>query len=366
MNEPKQSIYMHWAKTRSFARFSLATSGVMHFPLKELGVNLADLEISGPTYYGYELLNESLTAKCGVPKDCIAPAIGTSMANHLVMATLLEAGDEVLVEQPTYEPILAVAQYLKANITRFPREFSEGFQIDPARIQEKMTPKTKLVVITNLHNPTGVLTDTEKLKAVGEIAERVGAKVLVDEVYLECLFPKQGEHLSAFHLGGQFITAGSLTKAYGLSGLRCGWIMAEPELIRRMLRLNDLFAATPPHTAELLSVIALQKLDRIADRSKKLLQTNRALLDNFLDEQKDNLEVVRPEYGTIAFPRLKHHNPEQFFAILRDRYETAVVPGNFFEMPEHFRMGIGCTTEMLAEGLQRLSQALYGSQLASA
>src|SRR4026207_717618 len=98
---------MNWAKTRSFAPFSLATSGVLHYPLKDLNINISDLEISGPTYYGYDPLLDQLARKCGVRRDCIAPAIGTSMANHLALAALLNEGDEILVEEPTYEPILA-------------------------------------------------------------------------------------------------------------------------------------------------------------------------------------------------------------------------------------------------------------------
>jgi aspartate/methionine/tyrosine aminotransferase len=358
MNEHKQSIYMNWAKTRSFARFSLATSGVMNYPLKDLGVEINDLEISGPTYYGYAPLQETLAEKCGVKKENVMASIGTSMANHLVLAALLEPGDEILVEEPTYEPLLAVAKYLRANIRRFPRNFSEGFEIDPERLSKLITSKTKLIVITNFHNPSGVFTGPDTMKTIGEIAQNTGARVLVDEVYLECLFPKSGDRISSFHFGNQFIVTSSLTKAYGLSGLRCGWILAEPELIQRMMRINDLFSATPPHTSELLSIIALRMLPQIAERSKSLLKTNRKFLNDFFDQQKDSLEVVMPEYGTIAFPRLKKQDPEEFFTALREKYETLVVPGKFFEMPQHFRIGIGGPTETLVEGLSRLAKAL--------
>jgi aspartate/methionine/tyrosine aminotransferase len=349
---------MNWAKTRSFARFSLATSGIMNYPLKDLGIEINELEISGPTYYGYAPLQKALAEKCGVNENCVAASIGTSMANHLVLAALLESGDEILVEEPTYEPILAVAKYLKANIRRFPRTFSEGFRIDPERIAKSITPKTKLIVITNFHNPSGVFTDQTVMKKIGKIAEGVGARVLVDEVYLECLFPKSGDRISSFHLGNQFIVTSSLTKAYGLSGLRCGWILAEPELIERMKMMNDLFSATPSHTSEILSIIALQKLSQIAERSKALLNTNRKLLQQFFEEQHSSLEVILPPSGTIAFPKLKDRDPEKFFTELREKYETLVVPGKFFEMPEHFRIGIGGPTETLTEGLARLRKAL--------
>ena len=351
---------MQWAKTSSQAKYNLASSGVMPYPLKDLGVSIEDLEISGPTIYGYAPLQKALAEKCGVPEDSVAAAIGTSMANHLALAGLLESGDEVLIEQPTYEPLLAVAKYLGASIKRFSREFEQGFQIFPDEIRKRVTSKTKLIVITNLHNPSGVHTDDKTLRTVGEIAKEAGARVLVDEVYLECIYPDAGKKYSAFHLGNQFVTTGSLTKAYGLSGLRCGWILAEPDLIRNFQYLNDLFAATPPHAAELLSVIALQQLPRIAERGKRLLQSNRALFEKIVDFVNYFLDIVFPQYGTIIFPRLKSGNGERFVELLRTDYDTSVVPGSFFQMPDHFRMGLGGPTENVQQALQNLKMALRG------
>ena len=174
-------------------------------------------------------------------------------------------------------------------------------------------------------------------------------------MYLEALFDQPPPF--AFHLAEEFITTSSLTKAYGLSGLRCGWILAEPDLAKRIWRLNDLFGNIPAHPAERLSVIALKNLDSIRARARMLLETNRRLLDKFLDS-RDDIEAFRPAFGTVVAPRLKRGRIEGLCELLREKYETSVVPGHFFEMPEHFRIGIGCQTEMLAEGLDRLGAAL--------
>src|SRR5437588_4889876 len=115
----KHSDYMHWAKTTSRARFNLATSGVAHFPLRDLPFDPAQLEIHGENSYGYGPLRQAIASKYGVDPDCVVEAAGTSMANHLAMATLLNPGDEVLIEQPAYGPLLDVAQYLLADIHRF-------------------------------------------------------------------------------------------------------------------------------------------------------------------------------------------------------------------------------------------------------
>jgi aspartate/methionine/tyrosine aminotransferase len=350
-----RSAYMEWAKLRSGARYNLAASGVMSYPLSGLPVKLEDLEINGPTVYGYAPLQERLARKNGVSPENVVAAAGTSMANHLAMAATIEPGDEVLVEEPTYELLLSAAQYLGAKIRRFPRRFEDEFRIDPEQVVQHITGRTRLIVLTNLHNPSCALTDTATMAAVGEVARSVGARVLVDEVYLEAVFDEPVR--SAFHLGNHFVVTSSLTKAYGLSGLRCGWVLAEPELTERMWKINDLYAATPAHPAELLSVIALDNIQCVAKRAKDLLQANRAKLNAFLDARSD-LECFRPKSGTVMFPKLRKGSVDEFCALLAEKYETSVVPGRFFEMRQHFRVGIVGDEEMTAEGLKRLGQAL--------
>jgi aspartate/methionine/tyrosine aminotransferase len=350
------SPYLVWVKTQPHAKYNLATSGVMNYPLAELPVRLEDLEISGQTPgYGYAPLQEKLAQHLKVPKECVVAAIGTSMAIYLAYAGTLEPGDDVLVEHPAYEPMFLAAQLAGANVVRFQRRFENGFALDPAEIERAITPKTRLIALTNLHNPTGALVSTETLQAIGKIAEHNGARVMVDEVYLDMLFDNPAP--SAFHLGETFIVTSSLTKVYGLSGLRCGWIVAAPELAERIWHINDLFGNIPPHSAELMSVIALDNLAAIAKRSQKLLSINRALLDQFLNSCT-GLQLLRPAAGTVIFPRLAKGNTEKFIQLLREKYETEVVPGRFFEMPDHFRLGIGGDTETLRAGLERLSSAL--------
>jgi hypothetical protein len=346
---------MEFAKLRSAATYDLATSGVISYPLAELPVRLQDLEINGPTIYGYAPLLDRLALKCGVSPECVVYSQGTSMANHLALAATIEPGDEILIEEPTYELLLSTARYLGASVRRFSRRFEDDFRVLPQEVEKRMTPETRLLVLTNLHNPSGALIDTETLRAIGEIARGSGARVLVDEVYLETLFDQPVE--SAFHLGKHFLVTSSLTKAYGLSGLRCGWILAEPELAERIWRLNDLFAATPAHPAELLSVIALDHLDQVAERAKALVAANRECLHAFLDSRHD-LECFRPQFGTVAFPRLRRGSVDEFCHLLRNKFDTSVVPGRFFEMSDHFRVGIGGDAAMTAEALVRLGDAL--------
>lgn len=358
MTAPREvvsSSYLQWAKLRSAAKFNLATSGMPNLKLRDLRVSLEDLEISYGVY-GYPPLKDAIAKRYDVPVESIVTAAGTTFANHLAMAALIKPGDEVLVEHPVYEPMLALIQYLRADVKRFYRRFENGFRISLDEVENLVTPRTRLIVITNLHNPTGVVTDDPTIKQLGEIAKAVGARVHVNEIYRETLFEEPPQ--TAFNFGNEFVITNSLTKAFGLSGLRCGWIFAEPELAKRMWLLNDLFAATAVHAGERLSIVAMQQLPEIAERAKKVLDRNRQILNEFFDTRED-LEVVRPEFGTVMFPRLRRGtSSEELCQLLRDKYETTVVPGSFFEMPDHFRIGFVGDTDTLIEGLDRLGKAL--------
>src|SRR5262245_20933540 len=264
------SKYLQWVKTRKPAQFNLAASGVLPYPLIQLGASIEDIEINGAGLYGFEPLQEAIASHCGVPPEWVVCASGTSMANFIAMAVLVHPGDEVLIEYPVYEPLLAVAEYLGAEIKRFQRQ---------SGLQDFVSDRTRLIVITNLHNPTCSRLLEPDLKNLGEIAERAGARVLVDEVYLECMY---GERASTIRYGKQFVSTSSLTKAYGLGGLRCGWIVAEPDLARQMWQIKDLIEPSAPHPAEQLSVIAFRRLDEISARAKAIIDANRALILDFL------------------------------------------------------------------------------------
>src|SRR5438046_4367823 len=217
------------------------------------------------------------------------------MANHLAMAAILEPGDEVLIEHPAYGPILDVAQYLHANVKRFLRSKETRWVVDSGEILCAITPKTRLIVITNLHNPTSALTPDSLLREVGDIARSIGALVLVDEVYLDAVYQRTPR--TSFHLGPEFVVTSSLTKVYGVSGLRCGWILARPDLAWKMRRLNDLYSATPVYPGLLLAVAVFKHLNRVRERARRILDADRELLRNFLERQAGR-SAVWTDWGT--------------------------------------------------------------------
>ena len=347
---------MQWAKKRPKVKYDLALSGILNLPFPELEATIEDIDLNGDNSYGYAPLVGALAEYCQVARENVVTISGgTSMANHLAMAAAIEHGDEVLIEQPTYEPLLALAQYFGANIKRFPRRAEDNYRIDIDELSANVSENTRLIVLTNLHNPSSMLTDEETLRRIGDIANTTGTRVLVDEVYLEAMF--EDAPRSSVHLGPQFISTSSLTKGYGLSGLRCGWILAEPELAERMRLLHDVFGAIGPQPAERLSVLALRKLPKFVARAKNILQTNRAVLNDFLDSRED-LEATRSEHGTTSFPLLMKGRVDDLSGVLQEKYDTAIVPGRFFESPQHFRIGMCAESELFKIGVERLGAAL--------
>ena len=355
MRTNAHSPYMQWAKLHSAAKHNLATSGVASYPIAKLG-KIEGLEINGPNSYGYAPLVDTVAQRFGVSRGCVFTTAGTAMANHMALAATTEPGDEVLVEQPTYELLLSTAKYLGLNIKRFHRPAASGFQPDLEDLQRNLTSKTKLIVLTNMHNPSGVLVTSDVLKQVGDLAAKVDARVLVDEVYLEMLFDQRPP--TALRLDAErFLVTSSLTKAYGLSGLRCGWVFAAKELVQRMWDINDLYSATPVFPGEQMSVAAFQNLDRIGREMKQRLTANYKLVADFYAGRHD-LEVVLPQLGTVSFPRLLHGTVEALAELLRNEFDTSIVPGSFFEMPQHFRLGIGGETEGVRAALEQLGRGL--------
>ena len=348
--------YMKWAKQHPRARFNLAGSNLLACELSDLPGAREALALHGDNDNGFLPLMEAIAATYGVASDMVVTAQGTSGANFLVFAALVKPADDVLVEQPGYDPLMGPPLLLGARITRFDRRVEDGYRLDPNAVRAAMTDRTRLIVVTNGHNPTGVLAAESDLVEVGRIAERHGARVLVDEVYLDTA--TDGPVQPAAARSPVFISTSSLTKSYRLAGLRCGWVLAAPDVAEHVRRARDIIDGTGAFPAERLSVLAFSLLDRLAARARRILTANGAAVRQFLAGRPD-LECVLPGAGTVVFPRLRGvDDAGPFVGTLAREFETDVVPGHFFQAPAHFRLGFGGRPEELAQGLARLGRAL--------
>jgi aspartate/methionine/tyrosine aminotransferase len=300
---------------------------------------------------------QAVADRFGVPDRCVVmPGGGCSFSNHLALAALVAPGDEVVIEEPTYELLETTLGFFQASLRRFSRRPEDAWRLDPARAIEAITPRTRLVVLTNLHNPSSALAPDEAVLEVAAAAERVGARVLVDEVYRELTFT-DGTARTVFRPEANIVVTSSLTKAYGLSGLRCGWILAPADLSRRLSRLNDLFGVHPPHVAERMALHALSRLGPLRARANRMIQANRTAYRGLLGDHPKLQQSVF-DHGTTVFPRLVEGDVDALHRTLQETYETSLAPGRFFGMPRHLRIGLGGDPEATRVGLERLAEAL--------
>jgi aspartate/methionine/tyrosine aminotransferase len=348
--------YMAWAKQRPAAACDLATSGLVPCSIDELPGWREALSLDGNNDNGFAPLLEAIGARYGMPSASIATATGTSGANFLVCAALLEPGDDVLVETPGYDPLVAAPVLVGANVRRFERRYLDRFAVDPAAVEAALTDRTRLIILTNPHNPSGIVADEASLDEVGAIAESVGARVLVDEVYLEAVHGRT--LLPAARRSDVFVSTNSLTKAYGLASLRCGWVLASAPVAEAVRRARDVVDGTGAVPAERLAVMAFQHLPRLAARARAILGPNLRAVETFVNARPE-LDWVRPDGGNVAFPRLAwEEDATPFAASLYEEHGVAVVPGRFFEAPAHFRLGLGVRPETLVSGLDAIGKAL--------
>lgn len=352
----KGSVYMRWAKEHAADRYNLAQSGLLGCTVEDLELGPGDLQINGPNADGFVPLLEAIAAAYGVPASQVVTAQGASGANFLALSALLEPGDVVLVERPVYEPILAALSFLGARVRRFARRFEDGYRLDLDEIEALLTDRVRLLVLTNPHNPSGVLLPAEEIAWVGRLAERVSAWVLVDEVYRDIWFEEAPP--SHVHLGPRFLATSSLTKSYGLSGLRCGWVLAPSDIALRIRKVNDLMGAAGSMPGESLALAAFGQLPRFAARCRALLEPNLSEVHAFLAGHSDLLDCVVPPRSMVVFPRLKHEETSDPLHDWLRRLETSIVPGRFFEAPRHFRLGFAAKPEDVRAGLDNLSAGL--------
>ena len=353
--------YMRWAKTRPQVTYDLASSGLVPLTTEEL---LGDtpakdaFSLSGSNDEGLTSLRDAIGSRYGMPADRVSIAAGTSGANFQVLLALLEPGDDVLIERPGYDPLVAAARAAGANVVRFERSWSKGFAIDPYVIRTALTPATKLMVVSNAHNPSGAMANRDVLEQLGVMAEAIGARVLVDEVYAEAQHDAAAPPKPAATLGDVFVSTNSLTKAYGLAGLRCGWILGSPEVSRRVREMRDIIDGSGVFAAEQLSVRAFEQIERLRTRARSILSGNLTAV-RAMAQANARLEWLEPTAGTTAFPRVKgvDDTSDLVDRLVRD-HDTIVVPGRFFEAPQHIRIAFGGRAEMVREALVRLDRAL--------
>lgn len=307
----------------------------------------------------------ALARRYGVNEDQIVCTTGASTAVAMVLQTLVEPGDHVLVETPRFDVLDSLSRDRGARVDTLDRS-GAGDGIDPEHLAEKLRPETRLVLISNLHNPSGYLLSEAELRELAAVAERNGTLILVDEVYGD--FAAESGEGCAARVAPNMITVNSLTKVFGLFALRCGWIICEPSLARRISRSN---ADREFGVSKLTHAVAAHVLETPEpfDRHwRTILDGTRPVLERHFYAMRDDglINGVPPEYGCICFPEIVGVPDTR--ALARDLWThegLVLAPGEFFGQPGHIRLGFGVARDRLDEGLARLHAALHARRRAA-
>lgn len=346
--------------------YNLSESGVYPLSFDEL-VTAAELEEIKKTSLGYLQTNGTIELReriahiypdAGV--DNILVTTGSAEANFLLMWKSIEPGDEVLIMLPNYMQMWGLMRSFGAIVKPFFLKEELDWNPDPAELQSLISPKTKLIAVTNPNNPTGAQLSKEARQTIIELADSVNAWVFSDEVY-------QGAELdgqttpSFWGTYKKVIVTNGLSKAYGLPGLRAGWMAGPADFIQDAWPFHDYTTISLSAISDRLARIVLEpeRRKKILDRTREILNNNYAILNTWFKRQEGIFEHIPPKAGAIVFPRYNLDiNSTVFIEKLREEKSVLLVPGDHFEMDGYIRFGYGEREDYLKEALQRVEEAL--------
>lgn len=336
-----------------------------------LGDFLADLDPdlsldwNGTSFRGLPALRGHVIRQAGLRGICDADDVlitaGAAEANYLAIMQLVQPGDEMVIETPGWPQAAVLGEAIGARIATVERREAEGWRLPLAALAEAVTPRTKLIFLSNPNNPTGRLLDEDELHEVASIARRAGAWLVVDEVYagLEWEGPRAPSIAGIYDRG---ITTGSVSKALGLQGLRTGWMICrDREMLMDAVILRENASEIMNIMGEAIAEIALRpdRLEAALARARAEGRANLDRLDAFVSATP-GLSWVRPQAGLIGLARLDGIDGEAFARrLLGPPYRTFLLPGSAYGQPGHIRLGVGGGEEVrLDEGLARVARLL--------
>jgi aspartate/methionine/tyrosine aminotransferase len=345
-------------------RYNLSESSIADHRLSDFGLQIPDLKLLYNEHRGSIPLRQLiLHGSTGLSIDDVLITDGAAGALFIVATALLSAQDHLVVIRPNYATNLETPRAIGCQITFVDLSFEHGFALDMDSLRASLRPETKLISVTTPHNPTGVMLTEAELRELAAVANKHGCYLLVDETYRDLSL--DGTLPIAASLGSHVISVSSLSKAYGVPGIRLGWLITSDE------ELQTIFLAAKEQISICGSVIhewigeqILTNRDAILRKTLAEMRRRRQVVSDWI-EHEELLEWVAPTGGVVCFPHMRTTPPggtPAFYQRLLSREGAYLGPGHWFEMPdEHFRLGYGWPTlEELAGGLEAISKALRG------
>jgi aspartate/methionine/tyrosine aminotransferase len=350
---------------------NLSESGVHPLTLGELlelaGSSpeaLASIDLNYPHVNGIPELREAIASLYGADPDQVLVTVGAIEANYAVTRALVDPGGGIAVMIPNYLQIWGVARNHGARLSTFGLSPTDGWRLDRSQLAAAMTPETRMVAVCNPNNPTGKVLTADDMDAVVGAAEGVGAWILADEVYRGAERIGEAETPSFWGRGDRVVVVGSMSKAYGLPGLRIGWAVGPPDLIEAAWRRHEYTTISASMLANHLAVLALSDpvRDRLLERTRGYIRSGYPVLQSWVEDHAGLLSVEPPDAAAIAFARYHLDLPsEELAERIRHEQRVLVVPGVFFGIDGHLRISFGLPHDYLIEGLDRIGKVLAAS-----
>jgi len=353
------------AEPEAIVGFSLSQSPLLGDFLEELDPALP-LDWNNRDFTGLPELKAHVIRQAGLDGTCTPADVlitaGAAEANYLAIMQLLEPGDEIVIETPGWPQAEVLAKAIGARVVKVVRQEAEQWRLPLDQLSDAITARTRMIFLSNPNNPTGDVLGESELASIVEMADRVGAWLLVDEVYagLEWDGPRAPSIAGKYARG---ITTGSVSKGLGLQGLRTGWIICpDPGLIHDAVILRENASEIMNIMGEVIAEIALRpdRYDAAIEQARDAGRKNLARMNAWLGQQ-DALSWVSPRAGLIGLAKLPQGIESDVFArfLLADPYRTFLLPGTAYDQPGHIRLGVGGGASVnLEEGLSRLARGL--------
>jgi aspartate/methionine/tyrosine aminotransferase len=295
-----------------------------------------------------------------VVADQILVTTGAIEANYLLFNVLLDAGDHVIAPYPAYQQLYSVPRAIGCDVSLWRVGPDTGYRYDVDALERLLTPRTKLIIVNTPHNPTGAMLSPADAARVYALAESVGAWVIGDEAYRWLSVPG-GDPFAppVVDMGPRGISVGTLSKPYGLPGLRIGWMAGPRDVIERCWGMRDYITLSPGKLNDALACLALRHHDKIVERNRAIIVTNLAAASAWIEARKDVLSWTSPRGGLLAL--LKYNLPVDSLTLadaLATEYSVMLAPGSAFGYEKHLRLGIGQRPDVFAKGLVEAGRAL--------
>jgi aspartate/methionine/tyrosine aminotransferase len=348
---------------------NLTESGVHPIRLDELlggdesmFAELLATEINYPHVNGNPLLRESIAGLYdGAGVENVLVTVGAAEANNLIMQTIMQPGDELLTQTPTYKQVWGLAENSDHLVKSFRMQADKGWALDIDEMNAQVSDKTRVIAIVNPNNPTGYIMTDAEMDAVIAAADSVGAWILADEVYRGAERLQEAETKSFYGRYDKVLAVGSMSKAYGLPGLRIGWVVGPPQTVEDTWRRHEYTTITASMLSNILATHALlpDVRPRLLKRTREYIRNGFPILENWMNSQDGLFSYTPPQASAVSF--IQYHldiNSTELMEKLCSEAGVFVGAGDSFGMDHHLRIAFGQDKAVLEDAFQRIEKTL--------